>query len=226
MNPCESQSPARPAPSDPASTIRVALVEDDTSVRRILRNWIQHAGSFTCVSDSADAEAAIKVLPEQHPDVALVDINLPRLNGIECVRALKPQIPKTQFVMLTVYEDADHIFDALAAGATGYLVKRTPREALIKALTDVHAGGSPMSANIARKVVQSFQRAQPVLRTSDRLSARENQVLELLAQGYLYKEIADLIGISLPTVSTYIRRIYEKLHVHSRAQAVARYTRP
>jgi len=153
-----------------------------------------------------------------------VDIHLPGLSGIECVRQLKSRIPQTQFVMQTVYEDSNHIFDALSAGATGYLVKTTSREALIAALREVHAGGSPMSSNIARKVVQNLQLPRPKLLPTDELSKRENEVLALLAQGYLYKEIADTLGIGLETVNTYIRRIYEKLHVHSRAQAVARYT--
>jgi DNA-binding NarL/FixJ family response regulator len=140
------------------------------------------------------------------------------------VRQLKPLTPRTQFVMLTVYEDSNHIFDALSAGATGYLIKTTSRDALIAALREVHAGGSPMSSNIARKVVQSLQQPKSAPRPSEELSKRENEVLALLAQGYLYKEIADTLGIGLETVNTYIRRIYEKLHVHSRAQAVARYT--
>jgi DNA-binding NarL/FixJ family response regulator len=153
----------------------------------------------------------------------LADINLPGRSGIECVRELKPRIPETQFVMLTVYEDSHHIFDALSAGATGYLIKTTPREALIAALREVHAGGSPMSSNIARKVVQLLHQPKPQLKPTDELSKRESEVLSLLAQGYLYKEIADVLGIALETVNTYIRRIYEKLHVHSRAQAVARF---
>lgn len=205
------------------STITVAVVEDDASIREILVTWLKEAEGVSCVGQFPDAESATAEMVQRKPDVALVDINLPGLSGIECVRALKPRLSKTQFVMLTVYEDSNHIFDALSAGATGYLLKRTPRDALIAALREVHAGGSPMSSNIARKVVQSLQQAKPTLSPAEELSKRENEVLALLAQGYLYKEIADLIGISMPTVSTYIRRIYEKLHVHSRAQAVARY---
>jgi DNA-binding NarL/FixJ family response regulator len=157
------------------------------------------------------------------PDIAFVDINLPGASGIECVRQLKQRLPHTQFVMLTVYEDSDHIFGALSAGASGYLLKRTSRDELLTALAEVRDGGSPMSSNIARKVVQSFQHAKPGLKAADELSKRENEVLALLAQGYLCKEIADQVGVSLATVKTYIRRIYEKLHVHSRAQAVAVY---
>jgi len=143
---------------------------------------------------------------------------------VECVRKLKPLLPDTQFVMLTVYEDADHIFNALAAGATGYLLKHTPRPELLAALREVNHGGSPMASNIARRVVQSFQQAHPVAGHGAELSVREQEVLNLLARGFLYKEIADALNISVATVNTYIRRIYEKLHVRSRSQAVAKFT--
>jgi DNA-binding NarL/FixJ family response regulator len=202
-------------------SIAVSIVEDDTPARHILAGWINRAEGFSCVSQYGSAESAIEPLAREQPGVVLMDINLPGMTGIECVRQLKPVMQRTQFVMLTVYEDADHIFEALAAGATGYLLKQTPRSELITALREVHAGGSPMTSNIARKVVQSFQLTRPHSPPGDDLSPRE--VLDLLARGYLYKEIADSIGVSLPTVNTYIRRIYEKLHVHSRAQAVARY---
>lgn len=200
------------------------IVEDDTSVRNILTTWLDQAEGFACVAVFSDVESALPRIAAEKPDVVLIDINLPGLSGIDCVRQLKPQVPNTQFVMLTVYEDSNHIFDALSAGATGYLTKTTPRDALIAALREVHAGGSPMSSNIARKVVQSLQQPKPALKPSEELSKRENEVLALLAQGYLYKEIADSLGIGFETVNTYIRRIYEKLQVHSRAQAVARYT--
>jgi DNA-binding NarL/FixJ family response regulator len=223
MNAYEIDSPPPAHPSSDTSRIRVAVVEDDASVRHILCDWIQHTEDFECIDHFADAELAVTSLARHEPHVALIDINLPGMSGIECVRRLKPLLPNTQFVMLTVYEDSNHIFDALAAGATGYLLKRTLRESLLNALREVHSGGSPMSSNIARKVVQSLQQARPKGKAADSLSPRENEVLALLAQGYLYKEIADSIRISLPTVNTYIRRIYEKLHVHSRAQAVALY---
>ncbi len=200
------------------------VVEDDTSVRDILTSWIQEADGFTCLGVFPDVESAAPEIVKAKPDVVLMDINLPGLSGVECVRQTKPLTPHTQFVMQTVYEDSNHIFDALAAGATAYLVKTTSREALINALREVHAGGSPMSSNIARKVVQLLLQPKKNLQPSDELSRRENEVLALLAQGYLYKEIADTLGISIQTVNTYIRRIYEKLQVHSRAQAVARYT--
>lgn len=197
------------------------VVEDDRSVRSILTSWLEQAEGFVCAGAFADVESAIPAIARAAPDVVLADINLPGLSGIECVRQLKPRVPQTQFVMLTVYEDSNHIFDALSAGATGYLVKTTSREALIAALREVHGGGSPMSGNIARKVVQLLHQPKPAITPAHELSKRENEVLNLLAQGYLYKEIADALGIRLDTVNTYIRRIYEKLHVHSRAQAVA-----
>lgn len=208
----------------PSAAITAMVVEDDTSVRNILTTWLREADGFDCVGVFPDVESAIPQIAHAKPDVVLVDINLPGLSGIECVRQLKPRVPNTQFVMLTVYEDSNHIFDALSAGATGYLIKTTSREALISALREVRAGGSPMSGNIARKVVQLLHQPKSALKPAEELSKRENEVLALLAQGYLYKEIADALGIGLETVNTYIRRIYEKLHVHSRAQAVARYT--
>jgi len=206
-------------------SISVSIVEDDAQARQILSDWIRRTDGFRFVSEHGTAESALAHLPKENPTVVLTDINLPGLNGIECVRRLKSLLPNTQFVMLTVYEDADHIFHALSAGATGYLLKHIPRGELLAALKQVHAGGSPMTSNIARKVVQSFQQQAPPTSSPDtfELSPRENEVLDLLARGYLYKEIADSLEISLPTVSTYIRRIYEKLHVRSRAQAVAKY---
>lgn len=197
------------------------VIEDDASVRGILTTWLEEAHGFVCVGAFPDVESAMTPIAQAKPDVVLIDINLPGLSGIECVRQLKPRVPATQFVMLTVYEDSNHIFDALSSGATGYLVKTTSRDALIAALREVHAGGSPMSGNIARKVVQLLHQPKRAITPSDELSKRENDVLDLLAQGYLYKEIAEALGITIDTVNTYIRRIYEKLHVHSRAQAVA-----
>jgi len=204
-------------------SIAVSIVEDDGPAREILSDWLRHAPGFRCVSQFGNAESALVKLQTDKPSVVLMDINLPGMSGIECVRQLKPQLPNTQFVMLTVYEDTEHIFDALAVGASGYLLKQTPRDELLTAIKDVHAGGSPMTSNIARKIVQSFQRAVPQADESVNLSPREREVLELLACGYLYKEIADNLGITVATVVTYIRRIYEKLHVRSRAQAVAKY---
>jgi DNA-binding NarL/FixJ family response regulator len=205
----------------PAVNISVAIVEDDVPAREILAGWIRDTEGFRCAGEYDDAETALSRLPGENPSVVLFDINLPGMNGIECVRRLKPRLPDTQFVMVTVYEDANHIFDALSAGASGYMLKQTKRNELIEALKDVHAGGSPMSSQIARKVVQSFRRSESQTDATNDLSPREREVIELLARGYLYKEIAEKLAISVPTVNTYIRRIYEKLHVRSRAQAVA-----
>jgi len=203
--------------------VTVSIVEDDPQSRKIIAGWIDRASGFRLAGQWGDAESALKLLPEQKPDVVLMDINLPGINGVEAVRQLKAVLPATQFVMLTVYEDADHIYNALSAGATGYLLKQTPREELLSALGDVHRGGSPMTSNIARKVVQSFKQISAPVPAGEELSPREQEVLELLARGYLYKEIADRLNISVPTVNTYIRRMYEKLHVRSRGQAVAKY---
>ena len=199
------------------------MVEDDPSLRDIVSSWLQQAEGFTFLGAFADSESAATGILRLKPDVAVVDINLPGLSGIDCVRSLKPQLPATQFVMLTVYQDSNYIYDALSSGATGYLIKTTPRDELIAALREVHEGGSPMSSKIARKVVLSFQQSAPKNNPTEALSKREGEVLDLLAQGYLIKEIADKMSISILTVNTYIRRIYEKLHVHSRSQAAAVY---
>ncbi|HWX19901.1 MAG TPA: response regulator transcription factor [Candidatus Binatia bacterium] len=203
--------------------IAVSIVEDDAQARKILAGWINRASGFRLAGEWGDAESALTLLPQKKPNVVLMDINLPGISGVEAVRKLKPSLPETQFVMLTVYEDADHIYNALAAGASGYLLKQTPREELLSALQEVHHGGSPMTSNIARKVVQSFRQAQATGSGGEALSPREQEVLDLLARGYLYKEIAERLNISVPTVNTYVRRMYEKLHVRSRAQAVAKY---
>lgn len=201
--------------------ITVAIVEDDAPARRLLASIVNKAPGFRCVSEHGDAESAQAALPGLGPDVVLMDIHLPNQSGVECVRQLKAQMPATQFVMLTVYEDTNHIFEALAAGATGYLTKRTSAADLLAAIQDVHRGGSPMASNIARKVVQSFQPGAPAAPGDEVLTAREKQVLDLLIEGQLYKEIADTLRVSVPTVCTHIRSIYDKLHVRSRGQAVA-----
>jgi DNA-binding NarL/FixJ family response regulator len=205
--------------------ISVSIIEDDPSVRRILAGWVSDARDFHCAGVHANAAHALAHMPAEKPDVALVDINLPDKNGIECVFHLKPMLPKTQFLMLTVYEDAEHIFKALEAGATGYLLKRTPREEVLASVRQVYEGGSPMTSYIARKVVSFFQCSHQSNREKvEALSPREREVIDLLARGYSYKEITDKLGIGMPTVNTHIHRIYEKLHVQSRGQAVAKYS--
>lgn len=211
--------------SQPINDITVTIVEDDFSLRSIYADWIDEADGFNLISQYDDGQEALESIPKDKPDVVLTDINLPGLNGVECVRALKLQLPKIQFVMITVYEDSNRIFKALEAGATGYLLKQTPRDQLLASLREVYEGGSPMSSGIARKVVQCFRKSGPKNEDNQlsQLSKREEEVLDLLAQGYLCKEISAELGISNNTVDTYRRRIYEKLHVHSRAQASALY---
>jgi DNA-binding NarL/FixJ family response regulator len=206
-------------------SISVSIVEDSEPLRGTLAQVLNRAEGFRCASQHPSAEDALKELPAVRPDVVLMDINLPGMNGVECVRHLKQILPQTQVMMLTVYEDTENIFNALAAGATGYMLKRTPRAELLAAIKDVLKGGSPMTTHIARKVVQSFQRAAPATPPAAELSDREQQVLDCLAQGFLYKEIAEKLGISYETVHTYIRRIYEKLQVRTRTEAVAKFLR-
>jgi DNA-binding NarL/FixJ family response regulator len=205
--------------------IIISIVEDDEPARLLLAGLVGRTPGFSCVSHYGEARQAVKSLPQDRPDVVLMDINLPQSSGVECVRQLKPMMASTQFVMLTVYEDADHIFNALRAGATGYLLKSTPRDELFAAIEEVNRGGSPMTSNIARKVVQCFQQSATTSSEVERLSPREEEILNLLAQGYLYKEISESLHLAVPTVSTYIRRMYDKLHVDSRGQAVAKYLR-
>jgi DNA-binding NarL/FixJ family response regulator len=206
-------------------TINVSIVEDNDNFRGTLARVLNRAEGFRCVSEYGTAEDALKALPQIRPDVILMDINLPGMNGVECVRQVKQILPDTQVMMLTVYEDTDNIFEALAAGASGYLLKRTSRKELLDAIQEVHRGGSPMTTHIARKVVSSFQQASPAAQATENLSPREQEVLNCLAQGFLYKEIAEKLGISYETVHTYIRRIYEKLQVRTRTEAVAKFLR-
>lgn len=205
--------------------VTVSIVEDNEQVRATLARVINRAEGFRCLSQHANAEAALEALPREKPDVVLMDINLPGMNGVECVRRLKQIAPQTQVVMLTVYEDTENIFNALAAGASGYLLKRTTSAELLAAIRDVQKGGSPMTTHIARKVVQSFQHAGDSSQPTENLSTREQEVLDCLSKGFLYKEIAEKLGISYETVHTYIRRIYEKLQVRTRTEAVAKFLR-
>jgi len=203
--------------------ITVSIVEDNEQLRGTLARVIGRAEGFRCVSHYGDAESAVAGLPKDKPDVVLMDINLPGMNGVECVRQLKPLAPDTQVIMLTVYEDTDNILKALAAGASGYMLKRTKSAELLEAIREVHRGGSPMTTHIARKVTQSFVRAGPSSQPTENLSEREQEVLDCLSQGLMYKEIADKLKISYETVHTYIRRIYEKLQVRTRTEAVAKF---
>jgi RNA polymerase sigma factor (sigma-70 family) len=203
--------------------VTVSIVEDNEQLRGTLARVINRAEGFKCLSNYGDAESALEGLPKDKPEVVLMDINLPGMNGVECVRKLKPLMPQIQIVMLTVYEDTENIFNALAAGAAGYLLKRTKSSELIEAIREVNRGGSPMTTHIARKVTQSFQRAGPSQQATENLSEREREVLDCLSQGLISKEIAAKLGISYETVHTYIRRIYEKLQVRTRSEAVAKF---
>lgn len=211
--------------SNTESPVRVVLVDDDKGTREVVQDAVTSTGEFVVEAQFADAESAIAGLTaEWKLAIVLMDINMPGLDGPEAVAVLKRRHPSAQFVMLTVYEDSDNIFRALASGASGYLLKRSTPADLVAALREVRAGGSPMSSQIARKVVQSFRAGKQDADPTSELSDREAEVLDFLAQGYLYKEIAAALDLSVSTVNTYVRRIYEKLHVHSRSQAVAVYS--
>src|ERR1051325_2186686 len=180
--------------------ITVSIVEDNEQLRTTLAKVLNRADGFKCLSEYGSAEDALKDLPNVKPEVVLMDINLPGINGVECVRQLKQLLPQTQVMMLTVYEDTENIFNALAAGASGYMLKRTPQAQLLEAIREVRRGGSPMTTHIARKVVQSFQRTQASAQATENLSEREQQVLQLLSEGLIYKEISEKLGIGYETV--------------------------
>jgi DNA-binding NarL/FixJ family response regulator len=205
--------------------IRVSVVEDDHVVREQLVHQLGQAPGISCVSSHYSAEAALEEIPHYKPDVVLMDINLPKMSGIDCVRRLKGEIPSTQFIMLTVYEDADVIFKSLLAGAVGYLLKgRTGSAAqVLEAVRDARRGGSPLNSLIARKIVQHFH-YQPVHPGAEQaLSARQQEVLELLSKGLPYKEIADMLGVNIETVRKHCHNIYEKLQVNTRTEAVVKF---
>ena len=207
-------------------TIRVSIVDDEVDLRENIAGYVDAAKGFKCISVHSNAKDALAHLPTEKPDVVLMDINLGGMSGIECVRLLKPLMPGTQVVMLTVFEDTEKIFSALSSGASGYLLKRLSPVKLLEAIREVHEGGSPMSAPIARKVVQSLQPTKSATAANDdasTLSPREREVLNGLAEGQAYKQIGDKLGLSIHTVRNYIRRIYQKLHVRSCGEAVAKY---
>jgi DNA-binding NarL/FixJ family response regulator len=208
--------------------IHVAIVEDDAKLRATLERFLGAQAGFRCVGAFPNAESALTGIPKVRPDVVLMDINLPGMSGIECVAQLRSGMSSAKIIMLTVFEEGEQVFSALSAGAFGYLVKSTRPAKILEAIRDVHGGGSPMSSNIARKVVQTLHAqaaAQSVRRAgTETLSAREIEVLEALSKGHTYKQISSDLGISIGTVRTYIQRIYEKLHVHSHTEAVAKFT--
>ncbi len=203
--------------------INISIVEDDVRLRGTLARLIDSTEGFCCVSQHPTAENALTELTVTRPDVVLMDINLPGMNGVDCVRRLKELLPATQVVMLTVYENTNIIFSALSAGASGYLLKQSSPEQIIQAIREVHEGGSPMTSHIARKVVASFQTISNPVNDYEKLSLREQEVLDLLSQGFLYREISEKLKISYATVHTHVRHIYEKLHVRSRTEAVTKH---
>jgi len=205
------------------STLAISIVEDNADIRSNLAHLISKAAGFRLASEHGSAEAALEEIPLVAPQVVLMDINLPGMNGIDCVRRLKSALPHVQIVMLTIYEDSDQIFQSLRAGASGYLLKRTPGKKILESLRDVTTGGSPMSSHIARKVVQFFNQISRPDDQLDGLSVREREVLEHLSRGQMYKEIADQLAISLDTVRKHLQSIYQKLHVHSRTEAVVKF---
>lgn len=201
------------------------MVEDSPDERDALFFLIKGSRGFACVGAFSNGEEALDKLPALAPDVVLMDIHLPGMSGIECIRRLKAILPSTRVTMLTVFEDHDRIFESLRAGASGYLVKKTPPAKLLEAIQELHAGGAPMSAPIARQVVAAFQEPAGGKDRFEELSKREDEILRLLNQGFLYKEIADQLGLAIGTVRTHISRIYDKLHVRSRAQAMMKASR-
>lgn len=203
--------------------ITVSIVDDERKLCQSIATFVNGAAGFRCVSMYHSAEAALEHLPQDRPDVVLMDIHMSGMSGIECVERLKSMAPDVQVIMLTVYEDTDQIFKALSAGASGYMLKRLTPAKLLEAINEVHNGGSPMSSSIARKVVALFRQSGQVSEEKERLSPREQMVLESMANGLTYKQAADQLGISIDTIRTYVRRIYEKLHVQSRTEAVAKY---
>jgi DNA-binding NarL/FixJ family response regulator len=205
---------------------KVAVVEDDKGLRQQLAQILTEAPNIQVVGLYGSAEEALKHIPEVVPDVVLMDIRLPGMSGIECVQKLKDIMPGLQILIVTVYEDSERIFRALRSGANGYLVKSGPPEALLEAIKDVSQGGSPMSTHIARKVVQHFHMIGPAKEPTENLSPREEKVLELLAAGYIYKEIGDKMDIATETVRTYVKHICHKMHVKNRVEAVAKHLQP
>jgi DNA-binding NarL/FixJ family response regulator len=201
-------------------SISLAIVEDLDEVREGLKQFISLNPEFKVLDTFKTAEEALHDLPKIQPDIVIMDISLPGMSGIECIKQVKKKVPRTQFMMFTVYENDEKVFEALKAGASGYLLKNTGLVQIIESLKELHTGGSPMSSNIARKLVTIFRQQQPETEPMEVLSKRENEILQLLSKGLLYKEIADQLSISTGTVRQHIHKIYEKLHVQNRTEAI------
>jgi DNA-binding NarL/FixJ family response regulator len=204
-------------------SIAVAIVEDNPEIRRNLSRYIGEAPGFRCACACASGEEALRVIPQAPPDVVLMDIQMPGMSGIACTASLKRILPSVPVMMLTVYDDNDAIFHALKAGASGYLLKRSAPAKLLEAIKELHRGGAPMTSEIARRVIDSFHPANQAAHPQDKLTAREEEILECLAKGYVTKEIADKLAVSYDTVRYHLKHIYDKLHVHSRTEAVIKY---
>lgn len=209
--------------------ITVAIVEDKDDIRNSLQVLIKSSSQCECEHVYANAESALGEIPYREPDVVLMDIQLPEMSGIECIRQIKRINPKIQFMMMTVYEDTENIFKSLEAGASGYLLKNTSPKKILEAITELHEGGSPMSGEIARKVVSSFSKVQNFGKADDemkKLTPREFEIVELLSKGFLYKEIADQLNITIGTVKQHIHNTYEKLQVNNRTEAINKVMKP
>ena len=199
--------------------IKICIVEDLKEVRDGITSLLTMDERFEVLATFSDGEKAADELPAWQPDIIIMDINLPGMNGIECIKRVKPKCPHSQFIMFTIYEDDEKVFEALSAGASGYLLKKTPLSRISESLIELNAGGSPMSTQIARKVINRLRRNETA-GNIDVLSVRENQVLQYLSTGLLYKEIAEKLSISTSTVRQHIHKIYEKLHVQNRTEAL------
>jgi len=205
------------------STKTVVVVEDDPRLQQHLIMLLEKPADITCLCAVSSAEEALEKIPAYRPDVVLMDINLPGISGIDCIRELKKKLPRLEVVMLTAYEEEDNIFRALKEGASGYLLKSSTPEDIYNAIRDVYAGGAPFSSHIARKVAQYFRVEKTIEDENEKLTPREKDVLKLLASGYIYKEVADQLDITLETVRTYVKRICTKLHVRSKVEAIIKY---
>jgi DNA-binding NarL/FixJ family response regulator len=201
----------------------VVVVEDDLRLQQHLIKMLDQPEDITCLCAVSSAEEALEKIPKFQPDVVLMDINLPGISGIDCIRDLRTLLPQMEVVMLTAYEEEDNIFRALKEGASGYLLKSSTPDDIYNAIRDVYSGGAPFSSHIARKVAQYFRGERKIENENETLTPREKEVLKLLASGYIYKEVADQLDISLETVRTYVKRICQKLHVRSKVEAIIKY---
>lgn len=204
-------------------SISVAVVDDNLEILDNLSRYIGDAKGFSCTCVCTSGEAALRIIPKNPPDVILMDIQLPGLNGIACTASLKKLLPSVPIMMLTVYEDDEAVFSALEAGASGYLLKRSSPAKILDAITDLYHGGAPMTSEIARRVIDSFCKRKIVDPNEEKLTAREIEILEYLAKGFVTKEVADRLNVSYDAIRYHLKHIYDKLHVHSRAEAVVKY---